>query len=271
SLHGRLRARLGPFVCIRNTRLDRLQHAGGHGLPGQGGVADRRRRRALAATRSHAPDRSAGAEAAARRPARLRLPDRCDLPRGRARLAPAGPRLHARHDRRRSHLAALASDAARHDRGSVRRPALRRSRLRPSAWLHRATRAHRSRRGVRDDARTVGLADTMLTARASLLAALTLAVAQLPSAGSVIGTIRVSVHEDALFTARGDTLFLVRFPEEHAKSITVERIGPSGTRSKRLPFPLAYYLTDLSSGAHGLYLGTSVIKRFTSAPDELVR
>ena len=111
----------------------------------------------------------------------------------------------------------------------------------------------------------------MLTARASLLAALTLAVAQLPSAGSVIGTIRVSVHEDALFTARGDTLFLVRFPEEHAKSITVERIGPSGTRSKRLPFPLAYYLTDLSSGAHGLYLGTSVIKRFTSAPDELVR
>ena len=72
-------------------------------------------------------------------------------------------------------------------------------------------------------------------------------------------------------TALGNALFLITFPEQHATSITVERVDPTGTRSRRLPFPLAYYLMDLSAGAQGLYAGTSVIKRFTNVPDVLLR
>jgi len=92
-----------------------------------------------------------------------------------------------------------------------------------------------------------------------------------PPAGSVVGTIPVPVREDTLYTARGNTLFLITFPEEHARSITVERLGSTGVRWQRLPFPLAYYLMDLSVGAKGLYAGTSVIKRFTNVPDVLLR
>jgi hypothetical protein len=74
-----------------------------------------------------------------------------------------------------------------------------------------------------------------------------------------------------LFTARGSALFLITFPEQHATSITVERVDPSGTRRRRLPFSLSYYLMDLSAGARGLYAGTAVVKRFTNVPDELLR
>lgn len=94
---------------------------------------------------------------------------------------------------------------------------------------------------------------------------------RLPAAGSVLGTIRIPVRETSLFTARGSALFLITFPEQHATSITVERVDPTGTRRRRLPFPLAYYLMDLSAGAHGLYAGIAVVKRFTNAPDELLR
>jgi hypothetical protein len=79
------------------------------------------------------------------------------------------------------------------------------------------------------------------------------------------------VRETSLFTARGSALFLITFPEQHATSITVERIDSTGTRRRRLPFPLAYYLMDLSAGPKGLYAGTAVVKRFTNAPDELLR
>ncbi len=65
-------------------------------------------------------------------------------------------------------------------------------------------------------------------------------------------------------------LFLVTFPEQAAKTITVEHVDPSGVRWKRLPFPLAYYLMDLSIGPKGLYAGTAVIKRFTNVPDVLL-
>jgi hypothetical protein len=93
----------------------------------------------------------------------------------------------------------------------------------------------------------------------------------LPPAGTVLGTIRIPLRDTSLYTARGNTLFLITFPERHASSITVERVGPSGTRSRRLPFSLAYYLMDLSAGPKGLYAGTSVIKRFTNVPDVLLR
>src|SRR5207237_9527759 len=42
-------------------------------------------------------------------------------------------------------------------------------------------------------------------------------------------------------------------------------------RGRRLRFPLAYSLTDLSAGPHGLYAGTAVSKRFTNVPDVVVR
>jgi hypothetical protein len=93
----------------------------------------------------------------------------------------------------------------------------------------------------------------------------------IPPAGSVLGTIRLPVRNGTLYTARGNTLYLITFPEQHASSITVERVDPTGTRSRQLPFPLAYYLMDLSAGPHGLYAGTSVIKRFTNVPDVLLR
>jgi Domain of unknown function (DUF4232) len=93
----------------------------------------------------------------------------------------------------------------------------------------------------------------------------------LPPAGSVVGTIRVSVREGTLYTARGNTLFLITFPEQHATSITVERVDSTGVRWRRVRFPLAYYLMDLSAGTHGVYAGTSVIKRFTNVPDVLLR
>ena len=94
---------------------------------------------------------------------------------------------------------------------------------------------------------------------------------RLPSAGSVLGTIRIPVRDTSLFTARGSALFLITFPEQHATSITVERVDPTGGRRRRLPFRLAYYLMDVSAGAKGLYLGTAVVKRFTNVPDELLR
>jgi hypothetical protein len=92
-----------------------------------------------------------------------------------------------------------------------------------------------------------------------------------PPAGSVVGTIPVPVREDTLYAARGNILYLITFPEEHATSITLERLSPGGVRWRKLPFPLAYYLMDLSVGAKGLYAGTSVIKRFTNVPDILLR
>lgn len=97
------------------------------------------------------------------------------------------------------------------------------------------------------------------------------ATGTLPQAGTILGTIRIPVRESSLYTARGDTLFLITFPEQHATTITVERAGATGMRWRRLPFPLAYYLMDLTASAKGLYAGTSVIKRFTNAPDELLR
>jgi len=96
-------------------------------------------------------------------------------------------------------------------------------------------------------------------------------IGSLPPAGTVLGTIGIPVRDTSLFTARGNSLFLITFPEQHATAITVERVGPNGMRWRRLRFPLAYYLMDLSAGAKGLYAGTSVIKRFTNVADELIR
>jgi hypothetical protein len=94
----------------------------------------------------------------------------------------------------------------------------------------------------------------------------------LPPAGPIVGTLRVSLREGLLFAARGKSLFVITFPEQAAKSITIERLDPNGAvRRKHLPFPLAYYLRDLSTGRSGLYAGTAVIKRFTNVPDVLLR
>lgn len=92
-----------------------------------------------------------------------------------------------------------------------------------------------------------------------------------PAAATILGTTRIPLRDSSLYTARGTTLFLITFPEQHATTITVERIGAKGMRWRRLPFPLAYNLMDLTASAKGLYAGTSVIKRFTNARDELLR
>jgi hypothetical protein len=98
------------------------------------------------------------------------------------------------------------------------------------------------------------------------------ATASLPSAGTIVATLPVSVKETPLFSASGDSLFVITFLEQQAKTVTVERVDANGTtHSRRLPFPLAYYLMDVSTGPNGFYAGTSVIKRFTTASDVLVR
>ena len=94
----------------------------------------------------------------------------------------------------------------------------------------------------------------------------------LPQAGSVEGTLRFPLQETAQFTARGGTLFVLVVKQGRARSISVVRQGDTGTTtSKRVQFDLPGYLSDVSAGPDGIYAGTSVIKRFTNAHDELVR
>src|SRR5919201_1726899 len=93
----------------------------------------------------------------------------------------------------------------------------------------------------------------------------------LPQAASIVGTVRMSPQGTALFTARGRSLFVLVVPQSGSQSITVERVDPTGIASRRVAFKLPGYLGDVSAGPEGVYAGTSVIKRFTTAPDELVR
>ena len=94
----------------------------------------------------------------------------------------------------------------------------------------------------------------------------------LPRAGAVEGTLRLPLNETVQFTARGDTLFVLVVKQGRAHSISVVRLGHSGTTtSKKVPFELPGYLSDVSAWPDGIYAGTAVIKRFTSARDELIR
>jgi len=61
-------------------------------------------------------------------------------------------------------------------------------------------------------------------------------------------------------------------PAARAKSIAVVRLASDGAMTtKRVPFAQPAFLMDVSTGPDGLYGGTSVITRFTTRSDELVR
>src|SRR5712691_7245649 len=83
----------------------------------------------------------------------------------------------------------------------------------------------------------------------------------LPQAGRVVGTLRFSPHLTEVFTARNGSLFALVF-RETSHRVDVVRCGSAGdVTSRRMSFPLSYYLDDLSAGPDGVYAGTSVIQR----------
>jgi len=96
----------------------------------------------------------------------------------------------------------------------------------------------------------------------------------LPQVGTTEGTVRVSVRDTVLFAARGRSLFALVVPPGHAASVTVMRVDHTGAATRnRVSFDLpgGGYLADVSAGPDGIYAGTAVIRRFTQAPDKLVR
>ena len=96
----------------------------------------------------------------------------------------------------------------------------------------------------------------------------------LPAAGQVVRTIPFPPSETELFAADGSDLDVaIVSGGGQPDSITVERVsGTTGAVSAtRVPFPLASYLSNIAVGSDGIYLGTSVVRRFSSAPDVLVR
>ena len=94
----------------------------------------------------------------------------------------------------------------------------------------------------------------------------------LPQVGSVVGTLRLPLQGSLQFTARAGTLFVLVGRQSRAHSISVVRVGRSGTTARRrVPFDLPGYLSDISAGPDGIYAGTAVVKRFTNARDQLIR
>jgi hypothetical protein len=90
--------------------------------------------------------------------------------------------------------------------------------------------------------------------------------------GRTDGALRLSARATVLFAARGRSLFVLVVRPDRAESITVMRVDNAGAATGRsVAFNLPGYLADVSAGPDGIYAGTAVIKRFTRAPDELVR
>jgi hypothetical protein len=93
----------------------------------------------------------------------------------------------------------------------------------------------------------------------------------LPQAGRVVATLPFSVHESEILTARNGSLFALVF-RESSHRVDVVRWGSAGdVTRRRMEFPLSYYLSDMSAGPYGVYAGTGVLRRFTNAPDRLLR
>jgi hypothetical protein len=94
----------------------------------------------------------------------------------------------------------------------------------------------------------------------------------LPPAAAIEGTLRLPAQENALFAARAGSLFVLAVPPRPAPSITILRADPRGVVvRRRVPFGLSNYVADVSAGPYGIYVGTSVIKRFVNVPDRLFR
>ena len=97
--------------------------------------------------------------------------------------------------------------------------------------------------------------------------------AAVPPAGRVVRTIPFSPRDTELFATDGPRLDVVVVPAGNPTTIMVDRAsGADGVvNGKRLSFPRAAFLSDVAVGPRGVYLGTSVIKRFTNTPDVLAR
>jgi hypothetical protein len=111
----------------------------------------------------------------------------------------------------------------------------------------------------------------MLGAALGLFLGLGAGGSSLPQAGKVGGTLRVSLQDSVLFTSRGRALFALDVRRGRPSSVTVLRVDPAGTSRRRVAFHRPWFLNDLSIGPDGIYAGTSVVRRFTQRPDELVR
>jgi hypothetical protein len=93
----------------------------------------------------------------------------------------------------------------------------------------------------------------------------------LPQAGRIVSTLRFSPHLPEVITARDGSLFALVF-RETPRRVDVVRWGSAGdVTRRRMTFPLSYYLSDMSAGPYGVYAGTGVLRRFTNAPDRLLR
>ena len=94
----------------------------------------------------------------------------------------------------------------------------------------------------------------------------------LPSAGTIVGTLRLPARDSVLFAARGPALYALVVPPGRQSSVTFLRVDGSGdVRRARVAFRQPAFLQDLSAGPDGVYAGTSVVRRFSKRPDELVR
>jgi hypothetical protein len=95
---------------------------------------------------------------------------------------------------------------------------------------------------------------------------------RLPQAGRIVSTLRFSPHLGEVFTARNGSLFALVFRETSSHQVDVVRWRSAGdVTRRRMTFPLSYYLSDMSAGPYGVYAGTAVFRRFTNAPDRLLR
>ncbi len=82
--------------------------------------------------------------------------------------------------------------------------------------------------------------------------------------------VRLYPFEPDLLTAEAGRFFGVAATSSNAA--TLLRIDPDGTITRRtLADPLASYFSHAAAAGRSLYIGTSVIARFTSASDELLR
>jgi hypothetical protein len=86
-----------------------------------------------------------------------------------------------------------------------------------------------------------------------------------------VGLVHVYGVEPELMAATGGSLYGIEIAAS-GSTADVVRIDPDGTITRRtVTDPLAYYFSRLVAQGSSLYLGTSVIKRFTNAADELLR
>jgi dipeptidyl aminopeptidase/acylaminoacyl peptidase len=98
----------------------------------------------------------------------------------------------------------------------------------------------------------------------------------LPPAGQVLGTVVLTSSPDqtVIWTVSDGTVYAAMWvSSEHSSQFTLVQVDPDGSRTTSVaPFDLIDYLFTIAVSPDGyVYVGTSVIKRFTEAKDELIR